>query len=65
MRHPTLCSLGSGDAAELDWRNAMLGVLLGVVVQGLLPQEPVRDALQMVLRSVASLFGHDIPQLPS
>jgi hypothetical protein len=49
---------------RLDWRNALLGVLLGTVVQGLLPPEPVRDVIQMILRGLATVFGHELPQLP-
>lgn len=50
---------------RLDWRNTMTGVLLGAVVQGLVPQSAVRDALQMIVRGVAVFFGHEVPQLPT
>jgi hypothetical protein len=50
---------------RLDWRNAMLGVLLGAIVQGALPSNVVRDVLVMTLRGIGALFGHDLPQLPT
>jgi hypothetical protein len=48
---------------RIDWRNAVTGVLLGTVVNAVLPGEVARDALLMLLRSVGHMFGHPIPEL--
>lgn len=50
---------------RLDWRNVLLGALLGPVVQASLPVGAVRDALAMIVRGVGQLFGTDLPGLPS
>jgi hypothetical protein len=49
---------------RIDWRNAVTGVLLGTVVNAVLPGEVARDALLMLLRSVGHMFGHPMPALP-
>jgi alkylhydroperoxidase family enzyme len=57
------------EAAErmprVDWRNAFVGALLGAVVQAVLPPEPVRDAMNVVLRGLSGIFGGRPPELPS
>lgn len=50
---------------RIDWRNAFVGVFLTAVVSTLLPGEVVRDVIGVSLRSLAGLFGVDIPELPS
>jgi hypothetical protein len=58
-----------GDAAgrlgRLDWRTVVAGTLLTAIVEAVLPPEATRDVLLMLLRSLAHLFGHPIPELPS
>jgi hypothetical protein len=49
---------------RLDWRNALLGVLLGTVVEAILPGDVVRDVLSLIVRGIAHLYGHDVPGLP-
>ncbi len=61
---------GLEDAARrgvrrIDWRNQLLGVFLGLVIDAVLPQEPFQQILIIVLRGLASLFGADgVPELP-
>lgn len=50
---------------RIDWRNAVVGALLGTVLGAAVPQEPVRQMLVMLFRSVAHLLGHPFPELPS
>lgn len=49
---------------RVDWRNAATGVLLGTIVNAVLPGDAVRDALLMLFRSVGHMFGHPMPELP-
>jgi len=50
---------------RIDWRNQLLGVFIGLVIDAVLPQEPVRHMLIIVLRGLGSLFGADgVPELP-
>jgi hypothetical protein len=53
----------AGRMGRIDWRNAVTGVLLGTVVNAVLPGEVARDALLMLLRSVGHMFGHPMPEL--
>jgi hypothetical protein len=50
---------------RLDWRNALLGVLFGQVVQAILPAEVVRDVVVTLGRTLGPLFGVEMPELPS
>lgn len=48
-----------------DWRGLLVGTLLGLVVQAIVPPEPIRQVMFIVLRGLAGLFGGDaIPELP-
>lgn len=49
---------------RFDWRNAVVGALLGQVLRSVLPGETVRDVLGMLGRGLGGLFGVDIPELP-
>jgi hypothetical protein len=53
----------AGRMGRIDWRNAVTGVLLGTIINAVLPGEVARDALLMLLRSVGHMFGHPIPEL--
>lgn len=57
-----------GEAAKrtprVDWRNLALGTLLGLVVQVVVPPEPIRDVLFILFRGLADMFGSEIPVLP-
>jgi hypothetical protein len=55
----------TGRMGRVDWRTLVYGALLGDIVQGVLPPEAVRSVLMMLLQSVAHLFGHPLPTLPS
>jgi hypothetical protein len=48
---------------RIDWRNAFVGVMMGVVVEAILPPDVAREALALALRGLAHLFG--LPQLPA
>src|SRR4051794_5220723 len=54
---------GATRLGRVDWREAVVGALLGLVIQAAVPPEPVRDVLVTVLRGVAHLFGHDVPMI--
>jgi hypothetical protein len=54
----------AGRLGRVDWRAIVYGVLLGDIVNGVLPPEAVRTILMMVLQAVAHLFGHPLPSLP-
>ncbi len=53
----------AGRMGRIDWRNAVTGVLLGTIINAVLPGKVARDALLMLLRSVGHMFGHPIPEL--
>lgn len=58
------------DAAKrqgrVDWRNIFVGTLLSLVVQAVVPVEPVQQILFIVLRGLAGMFGagEQPPELP-
>ena len=45
---------------RLDWRNLMAGALIGLAVQGLAPEAPVRDVLRLLIAGVSHFFGPDL-----
>ncbi len=50
---------------RIDWRNQLVGVLLGLAIDAILPPEPVQQVVILVLRGLAQLFGgHGVPELP-
>jgi hypothetical protein len=72
LTQPQLQALGSRldyleDAARrlprIDWRNALVGALLGLVLNAAIPPEPIRDALGSLLRGLSHMFG-GLPKLP-
>jgi hypothetical protein len=50
---------------RLDWRNAFLGAILGLIFSMGLPPNAARDIVLMGLRALAYLFGHPMPELPN
>lgn len=48
----------SRHARRFEWRDQMIGALLGAVASNLLPQEATLDVLQTVIRSTSHLLGH-------
>jgi len=42
---------------RLDWRNALLGVLLDLMLQSVVPPETIRGVLSLGLRGLAALYG--------
>ena len=56
------------EAAErvgrIDWRNLLAGTFLSLVVQAVVPIEPVRDVLFVALRGLGAMFGSEPPELP-
>jgi hypothetical protein len=56
------------DAADrlgrVDWREAFIGAMLGLVLQAVIPSAPIRDAILAVTRGVGQMLGHDLPALP-
>ena len=50
---------------RLDWRNLMVGALLGLVVEAVVPPEPIRAILGLIVRGLGHLFGGGgLPELP-
>lgn len=51
---------------RIDWRNAFVGALLGLVLQNVVPPEPVQHLFYVVLRGLAHMFGGGdaLPELP-
>lgn len=53
----------AGRLHRLDWRNAFLGAMLGLLATAAVPPEAIRDIVELTLRSLAGLFGHPLPEL--
>ena len=53
----------AGRIGRLDWRNLLVGALLGLVVTAMVPPEPVRDVLGIIIRTLGHLFGGGLPEL--
>lgn len=49
---------------RIDWREAFVGSMLGLVLQAIVPVEPIREVLIIVGRALGHLFGGDLPELP-
>jgi hypothetical protein len=62
----TLDSLvdASKKLSRLDWRSLVVGAIIEKGLDSVLPSDVVRHVLVITLRSIATLFGHDIPELP-
>ena len=54
----------AGRLPRFDWRNALVGALLGLVTDAVLPAEVVRDVFGMIGRGLGTLFGLELPELP-
>ncbi len=50
---------------RFDWRNLVMGALLGDIISGALPPESTRSVLTTLLRSVGHILGHPLPELPT
>jgi hypothetical protein len=50
---------------RIDWREAFVGAMLGLVLQAVVPPEAVREVLLFVARTLGRLFGGGVPDLPS
>jgi hypothetical protein len=57
----------AGRLGRIDWRNALCGVMLTLVVTAALPPEPAHEILMLLLRTLGRFFGHEdvVPGLPS
>lgn len=54
-----------GRVGRRDWQLMFGGVILGVILQQLLPPEAVSDIIEMVGHALGHLFGgNGVPQLP-
>lgn len=50
---------------RIDWRDQVIGVLLGLVIDAVLPQHPVRQIIVILLRGLGQMFGGEgFPELP-
>jgi hypothetical protein len=50
---------------RIDWRNQFVGVIVGLMIDAVLPPDAVRQVLVIALRGLALLFGPDgVPELP-
>jgi hypothetical protein len=54
----------SKHSRRFDWREQLIGALLGAVVGNVLPSGATIDVLNMALRSVGHLLGHPTLELP-
>jgi hypothetical protein len=54
----------AGRMGRVDWRNAFVGVMLGLVVEAVAPPDVVREVLALALRGLSHLFGGSLPELP-
>jgi hypothetical protein len=52
----------SGRLGRIDWRNALVGAILGFVLNAALPPEYAPDILLKLLRPIGHFFG--LPELP-
>jgi hypothetical protein len=50
---------------RIDWRNLLVGSLLSLVMQAVLPAQPVVQLLYIVLRGLGHMFGGGAPELPA
>ena len=49
---------------RIDWRNLLVGSLLSLVMQAVLPDHPIVQLLYIVLRGLGPMFGAGVPELP-
>jgi hypothetical protein len=49
---------------RVDWRNAVVGALLTLATEALVPPEAVRHVVVAIFHSLGHLFGHPVPGLP-
>jgi hypothetical protein len=54
----------SSRTPRIDWRTMFIGAFLSLLLEAIVPVEPVRDILVMSFRALANLFGGDLPELP-
>jgi hypothetical protein len=54
----------SKHARRFDWREQIVGALVGAVVGNVLPQGATLDVLNMIVGTVGHLIGHPVPGLP-
>jgi len=54
----------AGRQGRIDWRNNVVGALIGLVLTAAIPSEPVQQILQLTLTGLAGLFRGHIPELP-
>jgi hypothetical protein len=53
---------------RIDWRNAVVGAILGYIITAGLPPESARSIFQILsalLKGLSHYFGHSLPELPS
>jgi hypothetical protein len=53
---------------RIDWRNAVVGAILGYIITAGLPPESARSIIQILsalLQALSHYFGHRLPELPS
>jgi len=48
---------------RIDWREAFVGSMLGLVVQSVVPPQPIREVMFFVLRAVGHMFGFHLPAI--
>ncbi len=57
----------AGRLGRIDWRNAVVGAILGYVLFAALPPESARSmflTFMTLLRALSHFFGHGLPELP-
>jgi hypothetical protein len=45
---------------RIDWRNALVGAMLGAIVTAALPSETIRTFLRLLFEGIGHLFGHGL-----
>jgi hypothetical protein len=57
----------AGRLGRIDWRNALVGAILGYILTAGLPPESARSifvTFMRLLRTISQFFGHGLPELP-
>lgn len=49
---------------RVDWKSVLVGSMVEAMISAAIPQEAAQSVMNMLLRSVAHLFGVELPELP-
>jgi hypothetical protein len=54
----------AGRLGRIDWRNAVVGAIVGYILAVGLPPESARSLMTLLLLAIGHFFGHGLPELP-